>query len=165
MFVIGIILKPHGIRGEVKVEPITPDPGRFKKLKRVFLDHSIEHEKVLEKVRVAGSFVFLKFSGTDDRNGAEQLRGREICIEQSDLIALPDDTFFVHDLIGCRVEAENGSHIGDVKDILQSESNDVYVVHDGAGNEFLIPGIHDVIKQIDVKKQTIVIHVIDGLLD
>ena len=164
MYIIGYVVKPHGIRGEVKVQPISPDPDRFYQLKKVFLRMDVIQAYSIQKTRISNRFVFLKLSGVDSRNEAEILRDCEILIEKEDLIDLPSDSYFIHDLIGCEMITEEGKIVGNVVDILQMASNDVYVVNDDSGKEILVPAIKDVIKEIDIKRKKIRIHLFEGII-
>ena len=164
MYLIGIILKPQGIKGEIKIKPVSPDPDRFYDLEHVFIN-SVEVQKyIVEKIRVSGEFVFLKFDGVNSRNEAEELRGKEILVMQDQLIDLEKNEYFVHDLIGCSVIDQNGNLVGEIVDIMQQSSNDIYVIKDSQAREHLIPAISDVIKQVDIAGKKIFIHVMEGLL-
>ena len=164
MYIIGYVVKPHGIKGEVKVQPISPDPDRFYQLKKVFLRMNVIQAYSIQKTRISNRFVFLKLSGVDSRNDAEILRDCEILIEKEDLIDLPSDSYFIHDLIGCEMITEEDKIVGNVVDILQMASNDVYVVNDDSGKEILVPAIKDVIKKIDIKRKKIRIHLFEGII-
>jgi len=164
MYLIGIIVKPQGIKGEVKVKPVSPDPERFYDLDKVY----IRVEKILtysiENIRISNSFVFLKLAHINSRNDAELLRGKEILISEDQLIDLDEGEYFVHDLIGCQIISEDGLIIGEIEDIIQSSSNDIYLVKNRKGHEYLIPAIADVIQKVDIQAKQITIHVLDGLL-
>jgi len=164
MYIIGYVVKPHGIRGEVKVQPISPDPDRFYQLKKVFLRMDVIQAYSIQKTRISNRFVFLKLSGVDSRNDAEILRDCEVLIEKKDLIDLPSDSYFIHDLIGCEMITKEGKIVGNVVDILQMASNDVYVVNDDSGKEILVPAIKDVIKEIDIKRKKIRVHLFEGII-
>jgi len=166
MYLIGYILKPQGVKGEVKVDPVTQDPDRFKQLKKVYIQfrdnlqtYSIQH------VRVANRFVYLKFSEINSREDAEFLRDAEILIDKSNLIQPSQDEYFIHDLIGCRVISEKGTLIGIVTEVVQMSSNDIYVINNKEGNEILIPAIKDVVRQVDISQKLIIIKLLEGLLD
>jgi len=164
MYLVGIVLKPQGIKGEIKVKSISPDPERFYDLGHVYIDSETVRKYIIENIRISGGFVFLKFSAVNSRNEAEELRGKEILVSQDQLIILDQGEYFVHDLIGCTVTDEDGQLIGEVIDIMKQSSNDIYVIKDKQAKEHLIPAIRDVVKQVDVAGKKIIIHVIDGML-
>ncbi len=165
MYVIGIILKPQGLKGEIKVRSISPYPERFKLLNKIFIKKESIQTYTVQSVRVSGRFVFLKFDEINNRDQAENLRDCEILVEKSDLLELKDQEYFIHDLIGCRVYSEDGQEIGDLIEVSQFSSNDIYVVKNNQGKEILIPAISEVIRQIDLKTRTITIHLLEGLVD
>ncbi len=164
MYLIGIIVKPQGIKGEVKVKPVSPDPERFNDLEKVYIRLKNLQTYAIENIRISNSFVFLKLAQIDSRNDAELLRGKEILISEDQLIDLDDGEYFVHDLIGCQIISEDGLIIGEISDIIQNSSNDIYLVKNQKGHEYLIPAIADVIQKVDIQAKQITIHVLDGLL-
>ena len=164
MYLIGIIVKPQGIKGEVKVKPVSPDPDRFYDLEKVNIGLKKIQTYSIENIRISNSFVFLKLAQIDSRNDAELLRGKEILISEDQLIDLDEGEYFVHDLIGCQIISEDGLIIGEIDDIIQSSSNDIYLVKNRKGHEYLIPAIADVIQKVDIQAKQVTIHVLDGLL-
>jgi 16S rRNA processing protein RimM len=166
MYLVGYILKPQGIKGEVKVDAVSSNLKRFQKLKKVHIQLKNKTRIYpIENVRVSDRFVYLKFAGVDSRSDAEALRNTEILIDKHDLIQPGDEEYFVHDLIGCQVFAENKRYIGILSDIVQMSSNDVYIVIDENGKEYLIPAIKDVVKQVDIPNKTVFIHLLEGLIE
>ena len=102
MVTVGQILKPQGVRGEVKVKPLTDDPSRFCVLKSVY---ACGKRMLIEKARVGGRDVYIKFVGIDDRNAAEGLRGAFMEIERDDAVTPAADEFFISELIGAALFA------------------------------------------------------------
>ena len=165
MYFIGTILKPQGIKGELKVQSVTPDPDRFFRLEKIFVLREEKRTFVIENVRIVQGFVFLKLAGIDSRNEAELLRGQDLYIAEEQLIDLDSGEYFIHDLVGCEVVTENGRLIGKIVDVMQESSSDIYIVQDQLGNEYLIPAIKDIVLRVDIKLKRVDIHVIEGLLD
>jgi 16S rRNA processing protein RimM len=166
MYLIGYVLKPQGIKGEIKVDPVSSDPRRYKQLDKIYID--FEENKqiyIVERTRIADRFVFLKLRGIESRDDAENLRGREILIREEDLIQPAENEFFIHDLIGCQVVTSEGQIIGILRNVMQLGSNDVYAVENNSGEEILIPAIKDVVKRVDVANKRITIHLLEGLVD
>lgn len=111
---------------------------------------------------VSGKTV-VKLAGVDDRNTSETLRGKLLEVSEADLMALPPDTYFHHQIVGLSVVTTDGRELGAVAEILQTGSNDVYVVQ--GEREYLIPAIGDVIKEVDLATGRLVLDPIPGLLD
>ncbi|MGN0771686.1 MAG: ribosome maturation factor RimM [Christensenellales bacterium] len=150
---IGTISRPQGIRGELKVYPLTDDLLRFKKLTSVYV---ADKKYGVKSVRVSAKDVFLTLEGIDDRNMAEQLRNADVKVDRKDAVQLPDDRYFIVDIIGCDVMTD-GEKIGKIKDVLQYGSADVYVIDCVDGRESMIPAIDRMIKSVDVQAKKIVV--------
>jgi 16S rRNA processing protein RimM len=164
MYQVGIIVKPQGVKGEVKVKISSPRPERFYDLDKVYIRFDKLKTCSIENIRISNGFVFLKLANIDTRNDAELLRNKEIMVSEDQLIDLGENEYFVHDLIGCRVISEEGLTIGEIEDIIQNSSNDIYIVKDRQGQEILIPAINDVVKDVDINARQVTIHVLEGLL-
>ena len=153
---IGEVLKPQGIRGEVKVRPITNDPARFHGLDQVFVKQGDGFVPRRVRVsRVDGDAVYMTFEGVIDRNGAEALRGLALYIDRAHSVELDEDTNFIADLIGCRGVTDKGRDLGVMTDVLQPGANDVYVFSGPAG-EVLVPALRRVVIEADVENKRIV---------
>ncbi len=164
---IGIILRPHGLRGFVKVRPLTDDPQRYFDLKKVRIHLKGEALGEIKIERVAMSSpqsLLVKFRGRDAVEQVEALRGAEIRIARKECLPTEQDQFYQFDLIGLPVQTTSGRMLGTVSSIMEHPGNDVWVVHDEAHNEFLLPAIASVIKEVDLHNKRIVIEPLPGLL-
>lgn len=148
MIKIGQIVAPQGVRGEVRVLPLTDFPERFKSLKVARLDDGTSLQ--VESVRYHQQFVLVKFVGLDNRNLVEHLRNKLIEIERKDLMPLPEGHYHVFDIIGLSVYNEQDEFLGKISDILQTGSNDVYIVEQQDKQPLLIPGLKSVVLKIDI---------------
>lgn len=145
-FEIGTILKPQGIRGEVKVEIYTDDTMRLIKLKSVYFKSDGTYiEKVIDKTRVDAKFAYIKFKGIDDRNDAEYLRGKNIYINRENAGILPEGSYYIADQIGMKVFDDSNELLGELSDIMQTGSKDVYVVALKEGGTLSFPSVDGVI--------------------
>lgn len=166
LFQVGIISSTHGIKGEVKVFPTTDDAKRFKKLKEVLLD--TDKEKLcleIESVKFFKQFVILKFKNYDNINDIEKYKGKSLFVTRENAVKLKKDEYFIADLIGIEVISEDDSLKGKLTDVTQTGANDVYVIMLEDGRELLLPAIKDCILDVDLEKNRMTIHVLDGLLD
>ncbi|NLT95754.1 MAG: 16S rRNA processing protein RimM [Clostridia bacterium] len=164
MIKVGQILTTYGHKGEVKIFPLTDNPERFKKLKYVFLQLPDGMKKVhIEKVRVHNNLVFIKFTEVPDMTAAEKLRGLYITIEEEQLVDLPEDHYFLFQIIGLDVY-ENDLYLGKITDVVQTGSNDVYIVKNNQ-KEILIPALKSIIKVIDLKEKKMSVSLPEGLLE
>lgn len=165
-FEIGQIVNTFGIKGLVKVNPFTDDITRFEKLKTVYVVKNKNMTEIeIEEVKYHKNMVLIKFKGVEDMNAAEKLKGSFLKIHRKDAIELPEDTYFIVDIIGSDVITDDGKNLGKVDDIYSTGSKDIYVVKDELGKQILLPSIPEVILDIDVEKQVVTVHLIDGLVD
>ena len=166
MLRVGVISSTHGVRGEVKVYPTTDDPERFLDLEEVILDTGRERLPLkIENVKFFKNMVILKFKGYDNINDIEKYKGRDLYITRDQAVELEEDEYFIADLIGMSVVAEDGTVLGTLADVMPTGANDVYVVRTENGKELLIPTIKECILNVDVEERAMRIHVMDGLLD
>ena len=162
---IGLIRKPHGVAGYVKVEPLTDVPDRFKDLQWVWLefpDGRREHMAV-EQYHMTHRDTMLKLDSIDDPEAATRLRGAYIQVRSAEKAPLSEGQFYTFELVGSRVITEDGDEIGHVREILSMPANDVYVVDTPRG-EVLIPAIRDVVIGIDAEQKRVVIRLMPGLM-
>lgn len=167
-FEIGKIVNTHGVRGEVKVIPLTDDPKRYGKLKSAYISSEITENMqryFFENVKYHKNFVLLKIKDINDCNAAEKLKDKYIIIDRENAVKLPKDSFFICDLIDCEVYDEKDNKLGILTDILQTGSNDVYVVRSENKKEILIPALKSVVKEVSVEDKKITVALPQGLID
>jgi 16S rRNA processing protein RimM len=143
---IGYIRRAVGLAGEVEVEPLTDDPGRFRSGLSVQAGST---RRQVEAVRGGAKTLVLKLAGVDDRGSAEGLRGQYLEIETSEAKPLPEGSYYHWQLVGLDVVDVGGRSLGRLADVLEYPANDVYVVSNG-GAEILVPAIAEVIRRIDL---------------
>lgn len=161
---VGVVVAPFGIRGELKVRLLTDIPDRFAQLKEVYFDTDYQPHRIVQARQFKGEMILLRMQGVEDMNAAELLRNVSLLIPLSELAELPAGSYYRHDIIGLQVLTLKDRILGKIVDIIETGSNDVYVVrHDG--KEHLIPAIKDVVKQVDLKRGMVYIDPIKGLLD
>lgn len=149
---VGQISKPHGIKGEVKVIPLTDDIKRFRKLKKVYIDGN---EKTIVWCKMQVDRVILKIEGIDTIEAAEILRNKYIQVKREEAVRLPKDSYFVTDLVSCTVYDTLENKIGKIYDVIKTGSNDVYWIKDE--KEVLIPALKDIVLEVDIDSHRIVI--------
>ena len=163
---VGIITSTHGVRGEVKVYPTTDDPRRFRRLKEVVLDTGREKINLeIEGVKFFKQFVILKFKGLDNINDIVKYRQESLYVTRKNVVRLQRDEYFIADLIGLKVQDEDGTELGTVKDVIETGANDVYEVEMADGRSLLLPAIKQCILNVDVENGMMQVHVLEGLLD
>ena len=162
---IGQIINTFGIKGEVKVFPLTDDIKRFDDLETVYVKNKKESQLYnIESIKYHKNFVLIKFKGINTVEQAETLRNSYLEVDRAQAIPLNEGEYFIADLIGLEVYSDEGKLIGKVDDIYNTGANDIYVVKDDLGKQTLLPGIKDVIKNVDLEKGQIIVHLIPGLI-
>lgn len=161
---IGKIVNAVALRGEVKIYSYSDRPERFEELSRLIVAGGRELE--IENVRYQKNMAIVKFKGIDDRNKAEALKEKEVFITENDLEELPEDTFYVRDLIGCLVlDDDSGDVIGTVSDLIQNSAQDIYQIELKKGGQALIPAVGQFIHDVDIENKLIKVKLIPGLID
>ncbi|MCI0481645.1 MAG: ribosome maturation factor RimM [Candidatus Dadabacteria bacterium] len=163
---VGIIINTFGVKGEVKVMPITDSPADFAEFKRVFVSkpgaESAEFE--VRKSRPHKKWAILKLKGIDTRDDAFKLKDYNVYVAREALAELDEGTYYERDLVGMKVYTMRDEFIGVISDILKTKANDIYQVRREGGMEILIPAIKDVVKKVDVGANRMVIDPIQGLI-
>ena len=161
---LGQIVNVKGLKGEVKVNSFTDDNTKFERIPNVFLKQKGNlKEYSIEKVGYSKNQVIIKFKGVNTVEEAETLRNAYIVVDREIFGELPEGVYYIADLLGLDVYTEDGTLLGKVDDIFSTGSNDVYVVKDELGKQKLLPGIDEVIKQIDLELGKIIVNLIEGL--
>ena len=164
-FEVGQIVNTNGLKGLLKINPFTDDITRFERLKTIFIEHKKELlEFEIESVRYQKKQVLLKLKGIDTIEEAEKYREDYLKIKRNKEEKLPENTYYIVDLIGLDIYTEGGELLGKLDDIFSTGSYDVYVVKNSEGKQILLPAISDVIKNIDLEQKKIVVNLIEGLL-
>ena len=162
---IGQIVNTFGIKGMVKIKPFTDDINRFDKLKKVYIKNKDgKKEYQIQEVKYHKNMVLMKLEGIDTVEQADLLRQSYLLVNRDDEEPLEEGVYYIVDLIGLEVYTDEGVLLGNVDDIFNTGSNDIYVVKDGKGKQILLPGIPDVIKNVDLESGKIIVHLILGLM-
>jgi 16S rRNA processing protein RimM len=159
-----------GPAGEVRVKALGRYPERFRDVKRVFVGEGRTEAAILHR-RPHGDGVVLRLEGVNGRDQARELFGTYLYVPEDEAVKLPSGEYFVHQIVGLRVVTDEGQELGTVREVLETGSNDVYVVRgarSGTGPapaEVLLPAIKDVVKRIDLERGTIEVTLLPGLID
>jgi 16S rRNA processing protein RimM len=166
LITIGKAVKPFGVKGEMKIKPMTDFPERFKDLRRVYLVSPAGRELVCEvqSSRDAGGVPYLLFSGYDSPEKAMTLNGWFLKVPEEDAVPLPEGSYYWFELVGMEVVSESGEKLGTITEVFETGSNDIYVMKQGR-REIYLPATKEIVKHIDRKAKRMVIHLVDGLMD
>ncbi len=162
---VGRIVKTQGVKGQVRLASGGGDFRTFSPGQRVWLENPEGEKKALTvgSSRPHGQMIVLSFREVQGMEEAQRLVGSSVYVNPADLEPLPPGEFYWYQLRGLRVETEEGSFLGEIEEILETGSNDVFVVRKG-GKEILIPATDEVVVKVDPEKKIMIIHLLEGLL-
>jgi 16S rRNA processing protein RimM len=161
---IGRVVRPHGVRGKMKLDYFGENVNRFPPSREVFIEvksGNLRTYEILETTPQAPRLI-LHLRGIEKREEVESLVGKEVFIKRNSLPDLEEGEYYWMDLLGMSVETQGGKKIGRVKEIFSTGANDVYVV-DGKRGEIFLPATEEVIQGVDLEKGVMKVSRKDGL--
>jgi 16S rRNA processing protein RimM len=165
---LGEVLRPHGVRGELRVRLLTDYPERIGQMAQVFLGTGPNDDAPqtydVEHMRMNTPYGLLKLKGIDDRDDADTLRSLFVMVDLEHAVPLEEGEFYLYQLIGITVKQQDGVTLGQITDVLETGANDVYVVDSPQYGEVLIPVTDETIINTDVASGEMIVRLPDGLL-
>lgn len=163
---IGQIVAAFGVRGQVKMKAITAQIDHLRRrIRTLYLGPKLKGYSLKGVIEHKPGLLLLTLADVTTREQAEELRGQEVSILETQVAPLEDGEYFIHQLYNLKVVADTGEEIGMVGEVLETGANEVLVVKRPGKADGLVPMIHDVVKDLDLAGGQIVIHVLPGLLD
>jgi 16S rRNA processing protein RimM len=166
--ILGEILRPHGIRGELRMRILTAYPEHLSELENVYLgrdpmkanavSYSVEH------IRMHQAYGLLKLKGIDDRDQADRLRTLYVMANLEDAIPLEDDEIYLYELIGMTVKTDDGKTLGTISEVMETGANEVYIIDSPQYGEILIPVTDETLLKIDSDTDIVTVKLPEGLL-
>lgn len=162
---VGQIINTHGIKGELKIYPLTDNIDRFDRLDYIFIKEKDMYNKVkVESVKYIKNFPIVKLENINDMNEALKYKNRYLYINRENAVPLEENTYFIADLIGMDVVTTEGQILGKIVSVFSVSSNDVYEISNSEGKKILIPAIRDVVCDVDIKEKRMTIKLLEGLI-
>lgn len=165
---LGEILRPHGIRGELRMRVMTDYPERIRELGSIFLSADEDGAKAkaytVQALRMHQGYALLTIKGVDDRDAADRLRGLFALVAIDEAVPLEEGEFYLYQIIGLDVVTEDGERLGTLNDVMETGANDVYIVASERYGSVLIPVIEGVVLKTDLEASTITVRLPEGLL-
>jgi 16S rRNA processing protein RimM len=158
---VGRVLRPHGIRGDLLVEPLTEFPERLAPGDTVYVGEPAR-QQIVAAARLHRQQLIVHLAGCDGRDCADTFRGQLIQIPLEAAAPLPPGRYYHHQLIGLQAYSDEGEHLGSLTSILETGANDVYVIT-GPTGDLLLPAIRSVILNIDLESGRLTVHLLEGL--
>ena len=163
-FLIAKVVSTYGKKGFVRISPFSDFPERFFVLKKVYIDFfDDKKEFFVEDVKNLKKDFLLKFKNFNSEKEAEVLVGKDIFVDAENVVKLPENYFFIHDIIGRKVY-RNNAEFGVLKDVLTFPANDVYVI-ENKGKEILIPAAESFIESFDPVNKILILKPGDDFYD
>ncbi|PEN15264.1 16S rRNA processing protein RimM [Longibacter salinarum] len=165
---IGFVFRPHGVHGELKVNPETSDPEQFESFERVLVgpDPYSAEPYTVASVRYQqtkrGTTVILRLDEVESRTAAEQITKQSIFVDEEDLV-IDDDELLINDLIGLEVRTDDGATLGSVGNVLEHPAHLTLIVNRGDGRELMIPFVADFVHDVDVEGGVMIVELIEGM--
>jgi len=161
--IVGRVLREWGLNGEVIVFPLTFDPKRLLRLKDIALqvNDKVDYKRI-RSVRPHKGNVLLAFNGCETPEEARKYRGALIKIKSSESPKLPEGIYYQYQIIGLDVYTIEGDYLGKIVNIVETGSNDVYVVK-GDDRECLIPAIKDAVREIDLESKKMIVKLMEAV--
>lgn len=166
LLTIGKITAVHGVKGTLKVVPLTYSLERFRQVGAAYVVSQkgtilkVSHKKI----QFSKSHILMSFGEIQSADSAKEFVGGYLAVNEDQIIDLPEDTYFHFQLVGMNVVDENGVHLGVVSSILETSGHDVYEVI-GEKRKFFIPAVYDIVKDVDIEKNIMTIEVVQGLME
>lgn len=165
---LGEILRPHGIRGELRMRILTDYPERITDLTYVYLGTSPSDSNparyTVEHIRFHQSYGLLTLKNIKDRTDADRLRQLVVMVHIDDAVPLGDDEIYLWQLIGMTVVDKDGTSLGTIKDVLETGANDVYIIESDQYGELLIPITDDTLLETNTETGIVTVALPEGLL-
>jgi 16S rRNA processing protein RimM len=160
--IIGRVQKPHGVRGDVRVQPHTDLPERFTWLETVYIGEADLRPAAVESARFHGQLILLKLAGYDSREAVQELRGQWLLVPESEAIPLEEGEYYLYQLEGLQVFTDEGEDLGELVQVIETGANNVFVVR-GPSGELLLPDTDEVVEEIDFENGRMTVHLLAGL--
>ncbi len=165
---VGLVTSIHGLKGELKVELHTDFPERFEAGMSIFVGPELVEMTILQ-ARPHKNQLLLMLEGVKGIDQAEALRGAWLFVDEGDAVALEEDTYWVHEIVGIDVQTEEGQRLGTVTEVIFTGANEVYVLQTepaiNQGKPLLLPAIGDVVQNVDLATNLMTVRLLPGLLD
>jgi len=161
LLAVGTVVRPHGLRGELLLNSLTDFPEHLAAVETVYLGDQAEPHPLAQVRSQRGKFI-IQLGDCRDREAAEKYRGQVVQIKAEAAAPLPPGMYYQHQVIGLAAYTEDGEHLGELVEVLETGANDVYVIR-GEQGELLLPVIPSVIRAIDIDARRLTVHLLDGL--
>ncbi|MDO5689733.1 MAG: ribosome maturation factor RimM [Tissierellia bacterium] len=160
---VGQIVNTYGIKGELKLFPLTFDPDRFNQGGKYRIE-GMEESISITHARPLKNLVVIRLEGYDDINQVIPFKGKYLYVSEGSLLPLPEDTYYIHDLVGLEVY-EGERQLGRLAEVIEGSANDIYRIENLDNKSFLVPAVREFIKEVDLESGILRVELIEGMSD
>ncbi len=163
---IGKVLRPYGTKGALRIKPLTDFPQRFQELREVWIQPP-EGQRIrmaIKNLKRGKDSLILSLRGVSTRSQAQEWTNSYIEVGADESYPLEEGRYYIFDLLGLPIYTDEGRLVGQLEDVLKLPANDVWALKTDSGQKF-IPATKEIIKDVDLRRGRIIIHLLDGLLD
>jgi 16S rRNA processing protein RimM len=161
---VGVLRRPHGIRGDLLLAVMTDFPERLKPGTYIYVGDKKQPLKITRR-RPHNDGILLGFEGIATAEATAKYRAQTVYVKADDRPALPEGEYYHHQIIGLNVVDESGTDLGVVTEIIETGANDVYVISGAEGREILLPALKEVLLDVNLDTKTMRVHLLPGLVD
>lgn len=165
---LGKVLRPHGVRGELRLSILTDYPERVNDLETVYIGKDIDDDRAkpytVSNARLHQKYILLTLDEVQGRDAAERYRDLFVMVTLEDAVPLDEGEFYLFEVVGCDVKTDDGKTLGKIRDVLETGANDVYVIDTDEYGDVLLPVIEDTIIEHDIENGVVHVKLLDGLL-
>jgi 16S rRNA processing protein RimM len=166
--VIGEVLRPHAVQGELRIRILTDYPERIAELETIYLGADVESAAIkpysVVGMRMHQNYGLLSLHGIDNRDKADRLRGLFIMVDIDHAVPLNEGEFYLYELLGLEVRTEAGETLGTISEVIETGANDVYVVDSPRFGEVLIPVTGETVLETNIAAGIVTVRLPEGLL-
>ena len=159
--VVGRIIRSHGLDGSLRIQSLSDNPARFQAGSTLTI--AGQTRTVVSCHPLPDGHALLRLEGLDDPYAARRLSGEWLIAPTDSDSQLAEGEYYHYQLVGLTVITDEGENLGTIQEVLETGSNDVYVVVSDAGEEVLLPAIEQVVREIDLASGKMLVHLLDGL--
>jgi 16S rRNA processing protein RimM len=165
---IAKITSTHGLKGDVRIFPIISPPELLEKIDYVFMkdDNNTLTKYVIAKVRPHKKALWLlRMEGWETIEQAELFKGKSLFLPKDEMPELPENSYYVGDLVGSSIVTKDGESVGELVDVLERGSSDLYVIKTTDDKELLLPVVREFVLSVNLNEKVITVNIPEGLRD
>ena len=161
---IGKVANTHGVRGDLKIFPLTDDITRFELLNQIRIENNNRiYTCTITGIKYFKNLVILQLKEVQNMNEALELKGGTVLIPMEEVLPLAENENYIYEMIGLIAKEEDGTELGPLKEVLETGTHDIYVIDDGSKHGLMIPAVNEFVREVNVNEGYLIVKLIEGL--